>query len=195
VTLRQRFVHGDDSASGLTRAQAIAVNLLGRVYLQYDEAGLVTFSAYDFKGNAVEDERQVIADSAIAAALAAAPATSYAVDWDAPPALQGAYSTSVAYDALNRLKSVQYPADTAGQRRRLTPRYNPAGAIQGLVFDGDTYLERVAYNAKGQRTLIAYGNGIMTRCAYDPKSFRLARYRFHRLSTLRHAAPGLRLSV
>jgi hypothetical protein len=26
------------------------------------------------------------------------------------------------------------------------------------------YLERIAYNAKGQRTLIAYGNGVMTRC-------------------------------
>ena len=30
-------------------------------------------------------------------------------------------------------------------------------------------MERIAYNAKGQRTLIAYGNGVMTRYAYDPK--------------------------
>ena len=44
-----------------------------------------------------------------------------------------------------------------------------------------TYVQRIAYNAKGQRTLIAYGNGLMTRYAYDPATFRLARLRTERL--------------
>lgn len=187
VTLRERLVHGDSADSGLTRAQARAANLLGRVYRQYDEAGLVTFSAYDFKGNAVEDERQVIADSAIAAAISAqtGPVKSFVVNWNSPPGLEGSYRTSVAYDALNQVKSVMYPADANGVRRRLVPRYNPPGAIESLVFDGNTYVERVAYNAKGQRTLIAYGNGVMTRYAYDPTTFRLARLR-----TERYTKPG-----
>ena len=37
----------------------------------------------------------------------------------------------------------------------------------------NTYVEHIAYNAKGQRLLIAYGNGVMTRHAYDPQTFRL----------------------
>jgi hypothetical protein len=36
------------------------------------------------------------------------------------------------------------------------------------------YIERIAYNARRQRTLIAYANNIMTRYAYDP--VRLRRY-------------------
>ena len=49
--------------------------------------------------------------------------------------------------------------------------------------DGTTYVEHIAYNAKGQRTLIAYGNGVMTRYAYDPQTFRLARLRTERYTT------------
>jgi RHS repeat-associated protein len=38
-------------------------------------------------------------------------------------------------------------------------------------------VQRISYDAKGQRTLIAYGNRIMTRYAYEPHTFRLARLR------------------
>ena len=37
--------------------------------------------------------------------------------------------------------------------------------------------KQIAYNAKGQRTLIAYGNDLITRYAYEPETFRLARLR------------------
>ena len=46
-----------------------------------------------------------------------------------------------------------------------------------LDLDGTIYVEQIAYNAKGQRSLIAYGNGVMARFAYDPQTFRLARLR------------------
>ena len=36
-------------------------------------------------------------------------------------------------------------------------------------------MDHIAYNAKGQRTLVTYGNGVMTRYAYDPRTFRLSR--------------------
>ena len=42
------------------------------------------------------------------------------------------------------------------------------------------YVERIAYDAKGQRALIAYGNGVMTRYAYDPRTSRLTRLRSER---------------
>src|SRR5262249_16928889 len=46
-----------------------------------------------------------------------------------------------------------------------------------VFFDGALYVERIAYDAKGQRAMIAYGNGVMTRYAYDEKTFRLKRMR------------------
>jgi RHS repeat-associated protein len=72
---------------------------------------------------------------------------------------------------------MQYPRDVEGERKTLLPRYNRAGGLQALNLDGVTYVERIAYNAKGQRILIAYGNGVMTRHAYDLKTFRLVRLR------------------
>jgi RHS repeat-associated protein len=44
-----------------------------------------------------------------------------------------------------------------------------------VTLDGTVHVRRIAYNAKGQRTLIAYGNDVLTRYAYDPHTFRLAR--------------------
>ena len=49
----------------------------------------------------------------------------------------------------------------------MRPHYNRAGALEHVELDDTTYVERIAYNAKGQRTLIAYGNSVMTRYAYD----------------------------
>jgi RHS repeat-associated protein len=58
--------------------------------------------------------------------------------------------------------------------------YNPAGGLEKVFLDDALYMERIAYDAKGQRALIAYGNGVMTRYAYDPQTFRLKRLRSER---------------
>jgi hypothetical protein len=52
LTLRERIVYGDAADSGLTRAAA--ANLLGSPIRHYDEIGLLTFEAYDFKGNVLK---------------------------------------------------------------------------------------------------------------------------------------------
>src|SRR5262249_50166108 len=39
------------------------------------------------------------------------------------------------------------------------------------------YVTHIAYNAKGQRILTAYGNGMITRHVYDAQMFRLVRLR------------------
>ena len=88
-----------------------------------------------------------------------------------------AYTTSMTYDALNRIKAMRYPQTVDGTRKELIPRYNRSGALEQVNLDGKPYVERIAYNAKGQRVLIAYGNGMMTRHAYDPQTFRLVRLR------------------
>jgi RHS repeat-associated protein len=64
-----------------------------------------------------------------------------------------------------------------GHRGALTPEYNRSGTLEAVSLDGTIYVQRISYDAKGQRTLIAYGNGAMTRYSYDPHTFRLARLR------------------
>ena len=46
------------------------------------------------------------------------------------------------------------------------------------------FVTNINYNAKGQRELIAYGNGAQTAYEYDPLTFRLTR-----LATTRPANP------
>jgi RHS repeat-associated protein len=169
VTLREKMEYGEPAPN------AAAQNLLGKLHRHYDEAGVLTLAVYDFKGNLLEKTREVVADAAIETALQAN--KSFVMDWVTPPALSAPFTTNVAYDALNRVTKMTYPADVGGKRRELLPAYNHAGALQKVAFDGATYVERIAYNAKGQRILIAYGNKLMTRYTYDQETFRLTRLR------------------
>ncbi|MCP6758499.1 MAG: RHS repeat-associated core domain-containing protein [Fischerella sp. CENA71] len=130
--------------------------------------------------------RKVIRDEQILSAFDNAAANNwdvkaYRVDWQnsADTLLdETPYTTSIEYDALNRVKVMRYPQTVdGGPRKELVPRYNRAGALEEVTLDGKPYVERIAYNAKGQRVLIAYGNGVITRYAYDPRTFRLGRLR------------------
>lgn len=195
MTLRERMVYGDAADAGISREQAIAANLLGKLHKYYDEAGLLHVEGIDFKGNLLEKTRQVIADAPIVAAFSPPPQNwqvpAFRVDWQPPAGKMlndhaGAlldttpYRTSAAYDALNRVTLMRYPQDVNGQRKTLRPHYNRAGALERVELDGATFVEHIAYSAKGQRLLIAYGNGVITRYAYDPHTFRLARLRSER---------------
>ena len=183
MTLRKRLVYGDSPEAGLADAQAN--NLLGKLYRHYDEAGLITLTACDFKGNVLEKVQQVIRDEQILSVFNNAPANNwqvaaFRVNWENPANTlleSTAYTTSMTYDALNRIKAMRYPQTVDGTRKELIPRYNRSGALEQVDLDGKPYVERIAYNAKGQRVLIAYGNGVMTRHAYDPQTFRLVRLR------------------
>jgi YD repeat-containing protein len=141
--------------------------------------------------------RQVISDAAILAVFTPPPIDwqvhAFRVDWQPPNATTlsahagklldaTAYRISFTYDALNHVKRMRYPQDVEGQRKELLPHYNQAGALERVHLDGKPYVEHIAHNAKGQRTLIVYGNGVMTRNAYDPKTFRLVRLRTERYS-------------
>ena len=179
VTLRQRIVYGDEG----DRTEAQARNLLGRAVAHHDEAGLVTIEEVDFKGNVRQAVRQVIADAPLLAIYAQAATqsweiTPFTVDWDQPASElldPTEYRTTTSYDALNRITRHVLPDDVEGHRRVIVPRYNPAGGLEQVTLDDTVYVRRIAYDAKGQRTLIAYGNNVLTRYAYDPHTFRLAR--------------------
>ncbi|HEX7734847.1 MAG TPA: SpvB/TcaC N-terminal domain-containing protein [Ktedonobacteraceae bacterium] len=174
VTSREYLIYGDSPDSGLTRQEAAERNLLSTLYKHFDEAGLLTFSLYDFKMNVTEKERQVINDNAMLAnqfpAEVSGPARAALLDPES-------YQCSYTYDALNRIKTMLYPRDVLDQRKEFRPLYNRAAALKSVKFGGELYIEHIAYDARGQRTLIAYGNGIMTRYAYDEQTFRLVRMR------------------
>ena len=201
ITLRQRMEYGDagiPNQPALERAAMRDGNFLGQLIRHHDEAGLTTVAAVDFKGNVLDKSRRVIADAPILAVFDQAPAngwqiTPFQVDWEPKPQHTlsdregelleaAAYQTTSSVDALNRIKRLQFPQDVEGRRRKLHPIYNNAGGLEKVLLDGTLYVERIAYDAKGQRALVAYGNGVMTRYAYDPHTFRLKRLRSERYS-------------
>ncbi len=194
VTLRQRFEYGDAGVPEQAAAERAAMrekNLLGQLIRHHDEAGLTTVAVVDFKGNVLDKNRRVIADAALLAVFKQAPTNGwrikpFVVDWNPRPQKtladrerelleSTAYQTTSSVDALNRIKQVLLPQDVEGKRRELRPVYNNAGGLERALLDDTLYVERIAYDAKGQRALIAYGNGVMTRYAYDPHTFRLQR--------------------
>ena len=165
-TLAVKTVYGDDDVP-----TAAASNLRGRVYQVMDGAGLAVSETYDFKGNLTLATRQLAVD------YTSDP------DWSQSVALEEdgsgdpvVYVTETAYDALNRPTSTITPDDSES-----VPTYNDAGLLMAVDAclrgaAGETaFVSDIQYNARGQRTRIAYGNGAVTTYEYDPDTFRLTR--------------------
>ncbi len=194
VALRERIEYGDASSRDQPAAEreaARVVNSLGKPRRHFDEAGLLTIHAYDFKGNVLEKSRRPLSLQTMLDAMAQGNGRSVSIDWTTgdnanPETLAGqflsskSYTTTVTYDALNRSRQTTLPEDQSGHRTVFTPSYNAAGNLESLLVDGDVYVNRIYYNSKGQRLLAAYGNNLMTRYGYDPASFRLSRIRSER---------------
>jgi RHS repeat-associated protein len=182
--LVERIIYGE--ALGL--AAATTLNHRGRVYQHYDGAGVVTSAGYDFKGNLLESDRRLAKEYHTQ------------VDWKAieglavPDVLASptkdlleaeVFSTSTAYDALNRPTSLITP-----DQSEIVPTYNEASLLEKVqvrirgAAAWTTFVDDIAYDAKGQRESIVYGgvldsNGVLgkrttTAYTYDPLTFRLA---------------------
>lgn len=201
VTLRQRVEFGDDGRADQPVAERNAMrarNLLGQAIRHHDDAGLTTIDAVDFKGQVLECSRRPIGDAPLLALFADGPRTGWAipafqVDWEPAPGGTLAdrerdlldaivYRTTTEVDALGRIVRLRLPADAEGRRRDLRPSYTRGGALARVRLDDQVLVERIAYDAKGQRALILLGNGVLTRYAYDPRSCRLRRLRSERAS-------------
>lgn len=151
----------------------VALNLRTRVFKAYDHAGVVnsvgrnpltnTDEAYDFKGNLLRGTRQLAAD------YKGIPDWSGTVDLE--PEL---FASSTTYDALNRPTSLVSPDNS-----EIKPTYNEANLLEQVqarlrgAAGWTRFVEDIDYNAKGQRELIRYGNGVETTYDYDPLTFRL----------------------
>ena len=176
---RRRFVRGTDASRsdprtldrdtlvedteyGEGQPDAPARNLRLQVFRRRDGSGTVTNESYDFKGNVRRVVRRIADDYK---ALA---------DWSADVALGPPRETLTTYDALNRVLTVTTPDASVARQT-----YNDANLLDGISVSlggeaaATPIVTGIEYDPKGQRTRIAYGNGVETRYRYEPDTFRL----------------------
>lgn len=159
-----RTVYGESVAGAATR------NLLGRPHQVFDGAGVVTTAEYDFKGNAVRSSRRFAVDHKTAP------------DWSTEVPLESVeHADATAVDALDRPVSRTAPDGSVIRRT-----YSEAGLLETVEASlrGGTatvrFLTALDQDAKGQRTRIERGNGVVTTYDYDPLTFRVTRLRTRR---------------
>ncbi len=138
-------------------------NLRGKAVQTFVQAGVVTSDDYDFKGNPLSGQRQLAKEyKAI-------------LDWSgAVPLETKVYTSRTSYDALNRPVEMKAPDEST-----IRPGYNEASLLERLDVNlrgkaaVTPFVTNIDYDAKGQRIMIAYGNGVRTTYTYDPLTLRL----------------------
>jgi RHS repeat-associated protein len=160
---------------GESVADAEAGNLRTRPHQAFDRAGVLTTAAYDVAGNPTRSVRQLRADYRDSP------------DWNAEVALEPeTYTLTGQFDAVGRPVTQTGP-DGSVVRRHYDAAGLPASidvSIHGDTVDGSPvwtpFVTDIQYNALGQRTRIAFGNGVSTEQDYDPLTFRLTSLRTNR---------------
>jgi RHS repeat-associated protein len=157
--LAEQVVYGEG------QFQDVALNLRTRPFRRFDGAGMVTLTAYDFKGNLSGSTRQFLRDYKCEA------------DWARPLELEEArFKSATRFDALNRPIEV-----TTADGSVAKPKYNETNLLESLSVNlrdsksATPFVTHIEYDAKRQRQVIEYGNGVVTRFSYDPLTFRLIR--------------------
>ena len=150
--------YGEDQPDDAAR------NLRTRVFRSCHGSGVRT-TEYDIQGNAV-----VVADS-FTDDYKALP------DWAGAPALQSeSYVCRYGFDALNRITTLRAPDgsiariayEETNRLQAIDVHVRGSAGAMPIVCD-------VEYNAQGQRTRIAYGNGAISTLEYGPLTSRLRR--------------------
>jgi RHS repeat-associated protein len=177
--LTARLVYGEQHPEDELR------NLRGKLYLHLDQAGVVTNEEHDFKGNPLRASRRLAREykeeinwSAVNAVLpvnATAKLDPIALEAALAPLLEaGTFTSRTSYDALNRPVSATAPDNSVYR-----PTFNEANLLEKVDVNlrgaqtATSFVTDIDYDAKGQRTLIDYGNGVRTTYTYDPLTFRL----------------------
>ena len=148
---------------GEGRTDAEAKNLRGKPVEVSDQAGVVTTDLYDFKGNLLRSRRRLAQEY------------KKTLDWTASVPLETAtYSNTTRYDALNRPAEMTTPDNSI-----IGIGYNEANFIERIearlrgATTATPFVSDIDYDAKGRRTLVAFGNKATTSYEYDPETFRL----------------------
>ncbi|CAN5793742.1 hypothetical protein BH11BAC3_BH11BAC3_12900 [soil metagenome] len=168
---------------GETAPGALANNLKGKPYKVYDSSGLMTTESADFKGSILIAKRQL--------AIVNPSTDTKAFDWSIGcNTLQlddEVFTKITEYDAMNRMRQLQNWHSLQTTAVIYTPQYNERGVLFAeTVQTGTGTIQRIisetAYDAKGQKQYIKYGNGTTTRYFYDPFNFRLRQLRTTRIN-------------
>jgi RHS repeat-associated protein len=194
--LVERAVYGEGHTDSSTAEPGMAalkrLNLRGRAYMQLDGAGVVMNSArnpetgqeeaYDFKGNPLCGTRSFARDyksrvdwSSVEPLLGTALLDPQEIKAALEPLLEAeSFTSRTTYDALNRPITITKPDGSV-----IRPHYNEANLLESLevnlqgAAEITPFVKDIDYNAKGQRVLIEYGNGVKTDYEYDEDTFRL----------------------
>jgi len=170
--LAEKMLYGDSRVGGASNPEQ--TNHRGKVYQVYDAAGIVTSlgvnpstnqtEGYDFKGNPLCSSRQILA----------ADGYKTAIDWQQNQSLDEIFTTTSRFDALNRPTNIITPdqSETRHTFNRANLLEKVDVRLRGGV-DWTPFVAEIDYNAKGQRQLIEFGNGVNTTYSYDPQTFRL----------------------
>lgn len=141
------------------------LNLRGRAYKHFDQAGIATNISYDFKGNLLQSSRQLCQDY------------KNDIDWNTNPSMEEEiFLLSSSFDALNRPIELTSPDESI-----IIPTFNETGMLNKVEVQlkgaeqKTVFVKDINYDAKGQRQSIVYGNDTSTSYQYDPKTFRLTR--------------------
>jgi len=151
-----RYIYGES----LTNPEE--QNFRGQLYQSYDGSGKQQINGYDFKGNPLETQLQLLHESEITDA-----------DWsklDDNDLSTEVFTSQVITDALNRPMT---STDPGGNVQTYT--YDKGGALKTVELNAQVYVQDIHYDAKGQRMAIWYGNGTKTSYTYDLETYRLRR--------------------
>lgn len=174
-------VYGDRSDLAITPETN---NLRGQAIRSYDQSGVAKLTSVDFKRNVLASAKQLCDDyenvidwSALTSA-ATLSALDSAADAIIDPDSSGieTFTTTIAYDALNRPVTMTLPDATV-----VKPTYNEAAFLEKMeaqirgAATWTEFVKNIDYDAKGQRTKIRYGNDVVTNYSYDEKTFRLTK--------------------
>ncbi|QJD87673.1 toxin TcdB middle/N-terminal domain-containing protein [Cohnella herbarum] len=168
-----RTVYGESWPNAALR------NLLGKTVQTYDQAGVVTSDEYDFKGNSLSSRRQLAQEYKAT------------LNWSGDvPLEERIHASHTVYDALNRPTELTSPDSSV-----IRLGYNEASLLEAVkanvrgerTADGQpvwtSFVDRIDYDAKGQRTKIEYGNGTVTTYGYDRWTYRLSHMATRRETT------------
>ena len=182
--LIERSVYGEGQADA---------NLCGQRWRLYDAAGLVIANGHDFKGNLLSSTRQLAAEYRRSTDWMPLATLTGAAELDAAAtgllSLVDRFDSNTVYDALNRPIQIVTPHGSTVRPNVLRHGYNEvrqlvrvdawlqATAAPTALLDPATAdshpVTAIQYNARGQRILVATGNGSNSAYSYDPATFRL----------------------
>ncbi len=182
-----------------------ATNLCGRLFRQYDTAGLIINERYDYKGNLLMSTRQLALDYHRSPDWTPLHSLTDAEQLDAAAASLlspvDRFQGITIYDALNRPIQIVTAHSSDMKPNVIRHLYNEASLLDGVdvwqqqltaptgLLDPDTAdlhaITNIHYNSRRQRVSLAFGNGVVAGYAYDPLTFRLIR-----MSATRAAFPS-----